>query len=706
MAPIAQDDNAIAQNQGYLTKANPPWIDQLVRARKEQGRTVFLLHFNIRDFVFDPDHPPSDPGHLLTTKEYLFQRLAAGRHIVLEYSLHSGMQARTGRPARDGGDASTGVTASPSRTFRAKAFKALWEDVAKAASTDPYSLIPGQGQPPDEPGKPDNWAQPRNAMPLLRRVFSQGYLVDQQKSAGSASKGATPDQESLSVALVIDYLHHLAPAPGGIIVRHDVPQVIETLQSWSTSPEAQRRNHIVIALTPEIAAVDPELTRTDSYIERVLLERPNRDQRFSFLHWLSRFESSAVLQQSGMVDELANRASGMNYRELRDFVTTLVTNAEHWTKALADRRADIIRRESGGLLEPKESQYGLEDVAGYRYITQEVERRLPRIRAGKADVAGILFNGPPGTGKSHYASALAKSGGVNMVVIRNLRGMYVGQSERNLEQIFEVARTLAPVMMFVDEIDQVFASRDRSMDTSGGVEQRLLGRLLEFMDDKTNLGKVIWIAASNRPDLIDQALLSRFKLRLPFLLPDRSTCIELLAHQLPHQAEFRWQPATWHEQVVDEVVSKYSGRELDTIVRQALWKAHDDAALLSDHSEAAVTRLVQRREQMREHGLTMPETPVISVDDGDSGSLEVHGQYLLEAVREAEVGHDPQEYLVQSLRALNSAPFTSAALIEAVETALEPKVVDEIVIDGRLNKKAMGRLIEEYSSYGTGRSYR
>lgn len=295
-----------------------------------------------------------------------------------------------------------------------------------------------------------------------------------------------------------------------------------------------------------------------------------------------------------------------------------------------------------------------------------------------------------------------------MVVIRNLRGMYVGQSERNLEQIFEVARTLAPVMIFVDEIDQVFASRDRSVDTSGGVEQRLLGRLLEFMDDKTNLGKVIWIAASNRPDLIDQALLSRFKLRLPFLLPDRSTCIELLGHQLPRQAGFRWQPETWDEQVVDEVVSKYSGRELDTIVRQALWKAQDDAAFLSDHSESAVTRLAQRREQMREHGLTMPETPVVSVDDGDSGSLEVHGQYLLEAVREAEVGHDPQEYLVQSLRALNSAPFTSQALIEAVETALEPDVVDEIVVDGRLNKKAIGRRIEEeeYRSRGTGRSYR
>lgn len=118
-------------------------------------------------------------------------------------------------------------------------------------------------------------------------------------------------------------------------------------------------------------------------------------------------------------------------------------------------------------------------------------------------------------------------------------------------------------------------------------------------------------------------------------------------------------------------------------------------------------RLAQRREQMQEHGLEMPEKPVLSVDSVESGSLEVHGQYLLEAVREAEVGHDPQEYLVQSLRALNSALFTSPALIEAVETVLPSEVVDEVFDnDGRLNKKATGRLIEEYGSYGTGRSYR
>lgn len=697
------------QTTSYLTMAEPQWIKDLVAARREQRRTVFLLHFNTRDLVFDPKYPPSSPDDLVTVQEYLAQRLCRQRHFVLHYSLHSGVRALMGmyddelREKKRSQDLLR-QTATP-EPFAPADSRKMWNSVARIAAKNPFPLNASYDGAADKDVSPEHWALPNNVLPLLSRVFTANFRVAirQSKDANSLNE---LDNPPLAAALIIDYVHHLAPAPGSDLPGHEVANVVETLQNWSSNPDVWRGNHIVIALTPELAAVHPELVRTDSYVERIRLDRPGRDERAEFMKWLAAFEKYTILQEAGMVDELANRASGMNYRELGDFVATLASNAEHWTRALADRRADIIRRESGGLLEPKESQYGLEDVAGYRYITQEVERRLPRIRAGKADVAGILFNGPPGTGKSFYASALAKSGGVNMVVIRNLRGMYVGQSERNLEQIFEVARTLAPVVVFVDEIDQVFASRDRSMDTSGGVEQRLLGRLLEFMDDKDNLGKVIWIAASNRPDLIDPALLSRFKLRLPFLLPDRSTCIELLEHQLPHQAEFRWQPATWDEQVVRDLVGIYSGRELDTIVRQALWKAQDDDVLLSDHSAMAETRLVQRREQLDEHGLKMPEIPMTAVDNDDRVSFEVHGQYLMEALRDAEVGHDPQEYLVQSLQALNWAPFTSPALIEAVETALPPHIVDEIVIDGRLNKKAIGRLIEENRPYATGRSYR
>lgn len=697
-----KDNSSDNPDQEYLTKAELSWIKEMSDARKEQGRTVFLLHFNIQDFVFDPKHPPSDPEHLLTIKEYLFQRLAIKRHIVLEYSLHSGVQAVSGDPELGGKGIGTKVTESPVKPFNAKAFKKLWEEVAQKASVNPFSIVPSQGQ--HESGKPDNWTQPRYVMPLLKRVFNQKYWVDQQEPSSSPSKDTDRELTPLSVGLIIDYLHHLAPAPGGIIVRHDIPEIIETLQSWATNPEMHQRNHLILALTPEIAAVDPELTRTDSYLERIRINRPDRIERAEFLQWLARFEKYSALKEDGKVDDLANRASGMNYRELRDFITTLTNNTNKWAEDLAARRADIIRRESGGLLEPKESDYGLDDVAGYNYITNEVNRRLPRIRTGEADITGILFNGPPGTGKSFYASALAKSGGVNMVVIRNLRGMYVGQSERNLEQILEVAKTLAPVMIFVDEIDQVFASRDRSLDTSGGVEQRLLGRLLEFMDDKGNQGKVIWIAASNRPDLIDPALLSRFKLRLPFLLPDRSTCIEMLARKLPHQAKFRWQSEAWIEEVLDEVVGKYSGRELETIVRQAFWKAQDDAALLTDQSEDASKFLAQRRQQLDEYHLTMPETP-LETSDSDDATFEVHGQYLLEAVRDAEVGHDEQAYRLQSLHALNSVPFTSSALIEAIQTAL-PEDAPEIVDANRqLNKKAIGRLIEELSPY-TGRSYR
>lgn len=495
----------------------------------------------------------------------------------------------------------------------------------------------------------------------------------------------------LSIGLIIDYLHHLAPGPG-VFAGHAVPEIVEALQRWSTDPCLPEHNHLVIMLAPELAAVHPELHSSDSRIVSIRIPRPERDERAAFLRWLATFDRYVALREEGLVDELANRTSGMNYTELRDFVRTIALHPEQsWRELLARRRAEIIQRESGGLLVPKESPFGLNDVAGYAYVREYVDRLLTRLREGRADVTGLLFAGPPGTGKSFYASALARDAGVNVVVMRSVRNMYVGQSERNLEQVLEVARSLAPVIVFVDEIDQAFSNR-RGINTDGGVEQRLLGRLLEFMDDKQNLGKVIWIAASNRPDLIDTALLSRFKLRIPFLLPDRETCRELLRHRLPRQAGFCWQADSWTDSVEQDIdraiVGNYSGRELETIVRTALWKAEDDQTVFTDKDKPE--RWLRLQQEHEEKGLPPPPQPPILEGAGERA---VHAYYLQQAIDSSSVGHDADEYTRQALIALQWIPFESTALIEAIKTAL-PGQANRILDGERINKEEISRLLK------------
>lgn len=658
------------KTQDYLDHAEPGWLKTIIDAKADQGRTVFLIYFNIRDLVFDPAHPPETPRDLLTVSEFLLSILRK-RDVVLTYSLHSGIKVAKNNDSVLG------------KTFPKQDAARLWEKVAFEASERPFQLLPPQSGRTEDSAPPDSWRPPRHAIPLLTRALTTPYAVEipQDQTNGEHGLQVSP----LSIGLIIDYLDHLAPLPG-VITRHDVPDLVETLQRWSTDPQLRLHNHTVILLARELAAIHPELQGSDSRIVPIRVPRPDRAQRLQFLSWLSGFAEYPRLLEGGtpdaparLIDELANGTSGMNYTELLDFVSSMQRHPQQdWRRLLADRRAEIVQRESGGLLVPKESQYGLDSIAGYPYVREFVNRLIPRLRDGRADITGLLFAGPPGTGKSFFASALARDAGVNVVVMRNVRNMYVGQSERNLEQVLEVARSLAPVVIFIDELDQAFANRTSTSNDSG-VEQRLLGRLLEFMDDKQNLGKVIWVAASNRPDLIDAALLSRFKMRIPFLLPDLEACRDLLHSKLPQQVGFRWRDETWTfdtEQAISRIVGRLSGRELETIVREAMRRAELDA-------------------EQRQPGSEPPQGESLVIVERAEGVREtlVNASYLEQTLKSASVGHDQHEYERQSLLALQAIPFHSPALVASVENVLPPEVTARIVNQGRIEVEEVNRLL-------------
>lgn len=661
----------------YLENGSPAWFAELKKIKADQKRHVFLLHFNIRDLVFDPKHPPATPSQLRTVLDFLSWQLS-GRDVALYYSMHSGIELFA-------------PPESLERSYRAQTPQALWESVARDAATSPYSLSPGIGDRSEEQA-PEYWRRPDAVVPLLTRTLTYPYFRE-ASALVPPSDGTRADAQPLSFGLIVDYVEHLAPPPD-VPTRHEVSPIVEALQRWSTSPLFVERNHLVILLASEWTRVHPELRGTDSRMASIRVERPTRDERFEFLSWLSRFSSKlnadddfSVLQQPGLVEQLANRTSGMNFLELREFVRSMqrYPDRDFWGE-LEQQRAEIIQRESGGLLVPKESKFGLDDVAGYQYIRKYVERRLvERLRQGRADVTGVLFAGPPGTGKSFFAGALARSAGVNVVTMRNIRGMWVGQSERNFEQVLQVAQSLAPVIIFIDEIDQAFANRQQATG-DGGVEQRLLGRLLEFMDDKANLGKVIWVAATNRPDLLDDALLSRFKLVLPFLLPDQATCKEMLQVQLPRQAGYAWQEGSWgaeQDAIARSVSGRYSGRELETIVRAANWLAED--AMLAWEAQSPATR---------------DAVPPIQEAPTPAGRPLVHARFLTDAVRDTTVAHNEREYLRQSLLALQKTPFSSADLILATQSALPQNVRQRVIVDSRIDKEAIDSLL---TAMGQGR---
>ena len=136
---------------------------------------------------------------------------------------------------------------------------------------------------------------------------------------------------------------------------------------------------------------------------------------------------------------------------------------------------------------------------------------------------GYLLCGPVGTGKTFLVECLAGEAGVPVVKLKNFRDRWVGSSEGNLEKIFRLVRALGRCMVFIDEADQTLGKRDAGSGDSG-LSGRLYSMIAQEMADTANRGRVLWILASSRPDLIEVDLKrpGRVDVKVP-LLPTSTT---------------------------------------------------------------------------------------------------------------------------------------------------------------------------------------
>jgi transitional endoplasmic reticulum ATPase len=144
---------------------------------------------------------------------------------------------------------------------------------------------------------------------------------------------------------------------------------------------------------------------------------------------------------------------------------------------------------------------------------------------------GILLSGPPGCGKTMLAKAIANESQVNFISVKGpaLLSKYVGDSEKAVREVFKKARQAAPCIIFFDEIDALVPSRS-SQGSDAHVGERVISQFLTELDGVEELEGVVVLAATNRPDLLDPALLrpGRFDIQVEIPLPDRQQRMEIL----------------------------------------------------------------------------------------------------------------------------------------------------------------------------------
>ena len=164
--------------------------------------------------------------------------------------------------------------------------------------------------------------------------------------------------------------------------------------------------------------------------------------------------------------------------------------------------------------------------------------------AGAQPAKGILLTGPPGSGKTLLAKAAANESGVNFISVKGpeLLSKWVGESEKGVREVFKKARQAAPCIVFLDEIDAL-APRRGGGGGESHVSERVVSQLLTELDGIEELRGVTVLAATNRPDILDPALLrpGRFDVQIEIPLPDAATRRAILGVQTRGPA--RW-PAT------------------------------------------------------------------------------------------------------------------------------------------------------------------
>ena len=148
----------------------------------------------------------------------------------------------------------------------------------------------------------------------------------------------------------------------------------------------------------------------------------------------------------------------------------------------------------------------------------------------------ILSSGPPGCGKTLVAKAIANESGINFISVKGpeLLNMYVGESERAVRACFQRARNSAPCVIFFDELDSLCPRRSSGGDRDGGSSSRVVNQLLTEMDGVEMRGGVFLMAATNRPDILDPAVLrpGRLDKVTPVVYACSQCAVQILLHSL------------------------------------------------------------------------------------------------------------------------------------------------------------------------------
>jgi hypothetical protein len=453
-----------------MTDPLPAWAEDMRDLFRSGSSAQFLLHGNVFDAV------PMD-GRRLSLPAFLDEVMFSAYDVVLRY------------------DRSRGV-----RATRGAADWTEWLHSTLGRDANTLSLL----------------REPGSALEIVDR-----YLLRTLNLQAIAADGGRAPRK---IAVIIEFAEFVVPRGDALQLGGPFAANVVKVLGWANDPAIVQANIVTVLVSEGLHDLNA-LVVENPHASALHVPLPDEAAMTAYVRALSTTEFPTLAAESEVpIEALGARLTGLSRVGARTAIALALRNDRKVTAAwLAGIKKEMIERECQGLLEFVESPFTLDHVAGLDEVKAWLREDATLLRRGALHTLpmGYLIAGRIGTGKTFIVQCWAGELGIPCVVFKNFRDRWVGATESNLEKIFAVLRALGQVVVFVDEADQAAGKRE-SGEGDSGLSGRVYSMLAKEMSDTRNRGRIIWVFATSRPDLLEVDLKrqGRLDVHIPLFAPD------------------------------------------------------------------------------------------------------------------------------------------------------------------------------------------
>ncbi|HOT30494.1 MAG TPA: AAA family ATPase [Candidatus Ozemobacteraceae bacterium] len=499
LPPSAQPATGMAAAMPAQTASqmagSPKWAQEMAEIFKSGSVSQFILYGNINDWV--PWKPSPDAAlQAMGLRDFLSTVMFAPFEAVITYDRGKGIRCLRG------GD----LFQSFLKVFD-DFHRTGFTGVPAAPTGDPGKLLELGNLLPKEP---------KRALELIDRFIRNGLFRTRPGADGK------PVSDPVRIAVILDYAHFLLPRTDPAYTNPDTVETLIRILDWAADPNINSAFIATCMVAENLTDMNRQVVENPRSA-KLRIELPTADEVLSFIETIT----SDISDFSAICDvdriSLASKLEGLSRLDIQNLIRRAVKNNRRITmEYLRGVKKEMIEKSAGGRIEFVESTKTLDAVAGHTEAVRWMRQDAQLMKRGKLKALpmGYLINGRIGTGKTYLVECFAGEAGVPCVELKNFRDKWVGATEGNLEQVFKILHAMGQVIVFVDEADQMAGKRGGGAD-DGGLSGRIYGMLAREMADTRNRGRIFWVFATSRPDLLEVDLkrVGRLDVHIPLFSP-------------------------------------------------------------------------------------------------------------------------------------------------------------------------------------------